>query len=203
MNDPTANYYADNAASFYHGTVDVDMAPLYDRFLPWISAGGHILDAGCGSGRDARVFLDRGYRVTAFDASSELATLAMKRIGIPVGVLRFQDLGWKRAFDGVWACASLLHVPPAELADAVHRLARALTPNGTLYASFKYGHGEREHNGRSFTDLDEQGLEHLLSRVDGLAEVDTWITVDRRPDRADERWLNTLLRATGDSWQGT
>ena len=76
MDDPTAHYYTENATEFFRETVDVDMTPLYDRFLPLIPAGGHILDAGCGSGRDARYFLDRGYRITAFDASSELAALA-------------------------------------------------------------------------------------------------------------------------------
>lgn len=203
MDDPTATYYKKNATGFFQGTVDVDMAPLYDRFLPLIPADGHILDAGCGSGRDARVFRDRGYRVTAFDASAELTALATDHTGIPVFVLRFQDLNWERRFDAIWACASLLHIPPAELADALRRLANALKPTGILYASFKYGQGEREHKGRRFTDLDEQGLVRLLTRVERLEEVDTWITVDRRPDRADERWLNTLSRATGDPWPGT
>ena len=203
MDDPTATYYRDNAAGFFQETVDVDMAPLYDHFLPSVPVGGRILDAGCGSGRDALVFRDRGYRVTAFDASAELAALATGHTGLPVFVLRFQDLNWERRFDGIWACASLLHISSAELADAMRRLANALKPTGILYASFKYGQGEREHNGRRFTDLDEQGLERLLTRVERLEELDTWITADRRPGRTDERWLNTLLHASGDTWPGT
>ena len=199
MDDPTAHYYTENATEFFRETVDVDMTPLYDRFLPLIPAGGHILDAGCGSGRDARYFLDRGYRITAFDASSELAALATEYSGIPVSILRFQDFDWKLEFDGIWACASLLHVPSPELADSLGRLTNALKPAGTLYASFKYGHGEREHHGRRFTDLDEQSLALLLHEAGGLEELDTWITADRRPGRGDERWFNTLLQRSAET----
>ncbi|WP_462330101.1 class I SAM-dependent methyltransferase [Thiohalocapsa halophila] len=102
---------------------------------------------------------------------------------------------WQDAFDGIWACASLLHVPAAELPDAMQRLCRALKPGGVIYASFKYGSGEREHHGRRFTDLDEPGLSALLRRVPGLAEAETWTTADLRPGREAERWLNRLPAA--------
>ncbi len=195
IEDPTTRYYTENAQAFFADTLAVAMDPLYARFLPHIPAGGHILDAGCGSGRDTRAFLDRGYRVTAFDASPTLAALAEHHTGRPVQVLRFQDLAWRREFDGIWACASLLHVPAAELPAALRRLVLALRPGGTLYASFKYGRGEREHQGRRFTDLDQAGLQALLSQVPDLRELETWITEDLRPGRAAERWLNTLLGA--------
>lgn len=195
MEDDTTAYYTDNAEAFVADTLTVDMAPLYARFLPRIPAGGHILDAGCGSGRDARAFLDRGYAVTAFDASAALAALAASHLGQPVQVLRFQDVQWTRTFDGIWACASLLHVPHGELADALRRLARALRPGGLLYASFKYGGGEHRRQGRRFTDLDEAGLAALLGQVPGLSVADTWTSGDLRPGRASERWLNALLSA--------
>jgi len=200
MDDDTTAYYRANADTFFADTLAVDMAPLYARFLPHLPVGGRILDAGCGSGRDARAFRDRGYAVTAFDASAELATLAAVHLGQPVQVLRFQDLEWTQAFDGIWACASLLHVPGAELPEVLRRLVRALRPGGILYASFKYGNGEREHHGRRFTDLDEAGLATLLTQVQGLTELETWKTGDRRPGRESERWLNALLTTTADAW---
>jgi len=195
MEDTTTKYYTKNAQAFFADTVAVAMGPLYARFLPHIPPGGHILDAGCGSGRDTRAFLDLGYRVTAFDASPTLAALAEHHTGRPVQVLRLQDLMWSREFDGIWACASLLHVPAADLPDALGRLALALHPGGILYASFKYGRGEREHQGRRFTDRDEAGLQALLGQVPSLTELETWITEDLRPGRTAERWLNTLLGA--------
>ncbi len=109
--------------------------------------------------------------------------------------MRFEDIDWQRTFDGIWACASLLHVPAGRLPEVMARLAGALKPGGTLYASFKHGQGEREHKGRRFTDLDEAGLAAFLGEVPGLNPIETWVTGDLRPGRAAEPWLNALLRA--------
>lgn len=79
--------------------------------------------------------------------------------------------------------------------DALGRLARALKPGGALYASFKYGHGEREHGGQRFTDLDEVGLDELLSEVSALELIECWTSGDVRLELAEERWFNALLRA--------
>ena len=190
-------YYDANAEAFCEATLAVEMSPFYARFLARVPPGGRILDAGCGSGRDALAFRVRGFEVVAFDASAALARLAAEHCGLPVEVLRFQDLDWRDRFDGIWACASLLHVPAAELPEVLHRLARALKPGGVLYASFKYGQGERHHDQRRFTDLDEAGLGALLREVPAFAELDTWVTRDRRAERSHERWLNTLLMAGG------
>ena len=170
------------------------MSPLYQRFLPLLPPAGRILDAGCGSGRDLRAFAEMGYRATAFDASPALIALAEAYAGQPVFRARFQDIDWQESFDGVWACASLLHLPASELPDALGRLSTALVPGGVMYASFKYGHGEREDQGRHFTDLDEAGLSELLDRAANLQPLDVWITADQRPGRENERWLNALLR---------
>jgi SAM-dependent methyltransferase len=192
--DPTLAYYEDQAETFFAETVDVDMAPLYARFLARVSPGGHILDAGCGSGRDALALRRLGYAVTAFEASPKLARLASAHCGLKVEVRRFQEIEREDRFDGIWACASLLHVPMAELPEVLGRLGRALKSDGVLYASFKYGAGEREHGGRRFTDLDESGLAALVDAVPALAVVETWVTGDRREGREGERWLNVLLK---------
>lgn len=196
MPDLNIDYYQQNAVTFFAETVAVDMTTLYGRFLPLLPERAHILDAGCGSGRDARAFAKLGHHVTAFDASSALVALAETHLGQPVHCLRFQDIAWQDAFDGIWACASLLHVQAAELPVVMERLYKALKPDGVLYASFKYGSGEREHHGRHFSDLDEPGLAALLRQVPNLEPVDTWTTGDLRPGREAERWLNTLLRRT-------
>ena len=189
-----ARFYDEHAARYFDATRDADMAPLRARFLAQVPPGGRILDAGCGSGRDSRAFLDAGYVVEAFDGSTPLAELAGPLICQPVRVLDFRDVDWQAEFDGVWACASLLHVPWAELPGVVGRLVAALKPGGVLYMSFKHGRGERvAADGRFFLDLDEAGLDELLAAVPGLALVECWRSRDQlggnRPD-----WLNALAR---------
>jgi SAM-dependent methyltransferase len=194
MEGQTTAYYNHQAEAFVRETQSLDMSRLYERFLPHLPSGAHILDAGCGSGRDTRAFLERGFTATAFDASPAIASLAEAYLEMPVTVMRVQEIDWSRQFDGIWACASLLHVSGAELPAVMRRLAHALKPGGLLYASFKYGEGEQVRNGRQFIDLDEIGLADLLRQTPELIEVETWVTGDVRPGRESERWLNTLLQ---------
>lgn len=188
----TLAFYNQNAAQFFANTVGVDMGTVYARFLPLIPANGLILDAGCGSGRDAKAFLMQGYRVRAFDASPQLAQLASEHIGRPVAVQSFLELTDERCYDGIWACASLLHLPEVDVPDALRKLWTALKPGGVLYLSFKVGFGEREHQGRHFTDASETRLRDWLT---GLSEIDRcefWVTTDQRPNRTEE-WLNAII----------
>ena len=187
------DYYENNAIAFVKSTLLVDMQPLYQRFLPLLPERANILDAGCGSGRDAKYFIKRGYKVTAFDASAEMAALAEKEIGLTVQVQRLQDIRYKNQFDGIWACASLLHVPAKKLPDVFRRLACALMSNGVIYCSFKYGQGEHVRQGRRFTDLDEVGLRALVEGIGELSIKEQWVTADRRQGREQERWLNGIL----------
>ncbi|KGJ90473.1 class I SAM-dependent methyltransferase [Thalassotalea sp. ND16A] len=188
-----SDYYNNNAQQFFSETVNVDMRSLYDIFLPLIPIGGSILDAGCGSGRDAKRFMDYGFQVYAFDASAELAAKATELLNQKVDVTTFQTLNLTQQYDGIWACASLLHVPKSELKEAIHNLANHLKGNGVFYASFKYGNTEREHNGRNFTDLNESLLGELVSQLKNLAIKETWLTGDNRPSRESEKWLNVIL----------
>jgi superfamily II DNA or RNA helicase/SAM-dependent methyltransferase len=188
----TLDYYNRNAEAFFQSTANVDMGPLYERFIKHVGKQGHILDAGCGSGRDAKAFKERGYDVSAFDASVELVQRAQEYAGITVDVLSLTDFSDVNKFDGIWACASLLHLRQAELPDAFERLWRGLKPGGVLYVSFKLGDGERTHGDRFFTDLNEQTLQDLLIPLQGVEHRETWITEDRRPDRC-ESWVNGLF----------
>ena len=79
--DNTNQYYKQFAAEFFSSTVNVDMAALRQRFVANLRPGAHILDAGCGSGRDAKAFALAGFKVSAFDASPELACLASAHCG--------------------------------------------------------------------------------------------------------------------------
>lgn len=188
----TDAYYDRNAQQFIADTLRVDMQALHAPFLAALPASAQILDAGCGSGRDALAFQRLGHQVSAFDASAPLAEHASQLLGQAVPVRRFAEVEEVERYDGIWACASLLHVPQSQLSDVFARLWRALKPGGVLYCSFKRGAGERLHNQRLFTDADEQRLAAWTQQLPGLMRTDCWSSTDQRPGR-DEQWLNALL----------
>ena len=189
----TIAFYEQNSDSFFDSTVTVDAQALYDQFLPLLPDEAHILDAGCGSGRDSLAFLKAGYQVTAFDGSQSMAERASVLTGLPVKHSLFLDFTFERQFNGIWACASLLHIPLQELPPTFSHLSRFLHPDGLFYCSFKLGTGEENRGGRHFTHLDEQSLEQVLKTTD-LKIARTWITRDLRPGRENEHWLNAILK---------
>lgn len=193
MTDRNIEYYNEHAQSFYDGTINADMSLWRDKFETKLPAGGCILDAGCGSGRDSKAFIGHGYRVVAFDASSEMCRMATELIGQQVIRMRFDEITYTDEFDGIWACASLLHVPYAELPQVLSKLHRAMKQNGTLYVSFKYGEGTMQRGERVFSDFTEESVRRLLTDA-AFTVTECGVTSDIRPDRADEKWVNVLAR---------
>ena len=151
----TTAYYNTHSEEFCQNTVDVDMSELYRPFLQEIPNGGRILDTGCGSGRDSLAFIRRGFKVVSIDASCEMVAAASRLTGQPALPMRFDEIAFDSEFDGIWACASLLHVPRHDLPPTLERLTRALKTSGVFYLSFKYGSRERMEGGRFFTDMNE------------------------------------------------
>ena len=187
-------FYEDNAEDFFRRSVDADMAEGWAAFSALVKPGGHVLDAGCGSGRDTLALAGQGFRITPIEASPKLAALASAHTGLPVEVMTFEQIAWRDAFDGIWACASLLHVPRTDLPGVIRRLRDALVPGGVWWMSFKYGTQERKVAGRHFTDLEEAGARVLIDEVGGLTLLSMEVTGDARPDRASERWLSLVCR---------
>ena len=118
----TINYYNENVKAFIEGTVSVEFTRVQDAFLQLLPSKGKILDLGCGSGRDTKYFLEHGYKVDAIDGSIELCKLASKYTGINVKHMLFQELAEVEKYDGIWACASILHVKRAELPDILQKM---------------------------------------------------------------------------------
>ena len=190
----TIQYYDENAKNFIESTQTVDMHLTQDRFLSLLSENSTILDYGCGSGRDTKYFLDKGYTVDATDGSAEICKLASEFTGVQVKQMLFQELSAEDRYDGIWACSSILHLPKPELSDVFQKMIRALKDCGVIYTSFKYGIFEGERNGRYFTDFTETAFQEFLRQLPELTIEDEWITADVRPGRDDEKWLNLLLR---------
>lgn len=193
LKNNSIEYYDQNAEEYVAATLNVDMSAIYTKFLRYIPFGGSILDAGCGSGRDAKYFLDQGYKVTAIDGSAEMAARTYKLTGIKVRHQNFSEINDSNSFDGIWACASVLHVRKAEMVSIINKLRSALTEGGTLYLSYKYGESEETRRNRHFSNYTENSFNQLLQDCDSLSIIDIWTTQDVRPDRQDEQWLNVLL----------
>jgi SAM-dependent methyltransferase len=187
------DYYRDRAKEFFDDTVHLDLSEIHNRWLPFLPKCATILDVGCGSGRDALAFSKRGHRVIAFDASPELVALAKAHTGMNIYVSTIEE--WfansSLKFDGVWACASLLHLRPKALRKVFQSLqANVLTQNGFAYVSFKKGDCTRtDEHGRIFTDL---VLQDLMELAKPLVVRDAWESDDCRPNRKD-RWINAII----------
>ena len=199
MND-TIKYYEKEYETFISETIDADTEVLRRRFLRLIPGNGDILDLGCGSGRDTKAFIDAGYRVSAIDGSEEICHAASEYTGIDVKCMDFFDIKTEEAYDGIWACASVLHVEKSRIPKLLDVLYRALKKGGILYLSFKYGDHDGFRDGRHFTDLNENGFSELLDSLycesvtrDEFELVDEWKSEDVRRGKNVE-WLNVILR---------
>ena len=190
----TLDYYNENATAFVEGTKDVDFKQTQDRFIQKLNDNSKILDFGCGSGRDSKYFMEKGFIVDAVDGSKEICKIASEYLGIEVKQMLFQQLNAKEEYDGIWACSSILHLTYDELIDVIFNMMEALKQNGIIYTSFKYGEFEGFRNGRYFINFNEEKFEQLLNKINGLEIEELWISGDVREGRGDERWLNLILR---------
>ncbi|MCR5356600.1 MAG: class I SAM-dependent methyltransferase [Lachnospiraceae bacterium] len=189
----TKRYYKDYSQEFFDSTINADLTPLYDHFLKYVPVNGYILDLGCGSGRDTRAFLDKGFNVDAIDGSKELCALAGEYTGIEVKCMDFTQVECDEKYDAIWACASLLHVGSDKLPELINKLRGALKPGGIWYMSFKFGDFEGERDERFFMDMTSERFKKVLSRLKGWEQVEEWESEDIRRGK-NVHWYNTIIR---------
>ncbi|MDW2799226.1 class I SAM-dependent methyltransferase [Clostridium boliviensis] len=188
------DYYNKYAAKEFEETVNQDMSEIMKEFLSHLEEGDTILDLGCGSGRDSLTLYELGYDVTPLDASSEMCKLAEIHTGLDVLQMTFEQMNFDDVFDGIWACASLLHTPKKELSGILTKIARALNDKGILYMSFKLGDFEGFRGERYFSDYTEDSISQMI-RENGRFEIEKlWETDDIRSGHSDVRWLNVLAK---------
>lgn len=190
----TINYYNEHAVGFTNSTKDVEFTNVQDKFLGYLKDGVRVLDFGCGSGRDTKYFLSKGFNTDASDGSAELVKIASDYTGTEVKQQLFQDLDAVGLYDGIWACSSILHLSYEELILVFEKIAEALVSRGIFYTSFKYGVEETVRNGRFFMDMTEDKFNAFLEKVGLFSIEEMWKTSDVRPGRDDEKWLNLILR---------
>ena len=198
--DRTLIYYDDRASAYYQQTYAVSLNDIYSQFIDNLTSDSvqTILDVGCGSGRDSEYFASLGFTVTAVDGSTKLLDLAKEscRHDIDWLKLSFKDIAkqnWVNHFTGIWACASLLHLPFNQLEGVLNTLVTALKTNGVIYLSFKYGDSERLDGDRFFCDMNDSRIEQLLTKVPSVTLVKSWQSYDKRYDNSTV-WFNILLK---------
>ena len=192
MDQVTRDFYDGDPEGYSESTFGNDVSELRRRFLDHLDPGARILDLGCGSGRDTLAFRDAGYEVVPVDGSEGMCRVASANTGDSVRCLDFLDLDYIEEFDGVWACASMLHLRPEEIADAMVLVRRALRCGGVFYISFKSGGFAGYREGRWYTDVQPDGLRSMASSS-GFDVLDVWSTVDPR----GTVWTNALLEKQG------
>ncbi|AJP72648.1 class I SAM-dependent methyltransferase [Sphingomonas hengshuiensis] len=170
----TLDFYAEHAPA-YVANGKARVSRFLEDFMRALPPGAHVLELGCGSGRDAEALIAHGFAVDPTDGIPAMAALAEQRLGRPVRVLRFDALSAIRAYDAVWANASLLHVPMAALCDVLALIFRALKPGGLHFANYKVGGGAgRDSLGRYFNYPDRAALAEVYARSaqwDGVSMV--------------------------------
>ena len=186
------NYYKEKKDEFINSTINCDMSFHYNFFEKYLREDAQIiLDIGFGSGRDS-LYFSKKYEVYSIDPVEEFCIHA-KELGLKnVSCLKVQEMEYNDMFDGIWACASLLHIPTYEMVDVLKKCYLALKENGVMYCSFKHGDFEGERNGRFFTDLIEERFRQFVGKTN-FTILEVYITEDVRSEKS-ERWLNVILR---------
>jgi SAM-dependent methyltransferase len=184
-------YYDRHAAEYVAQTITWDMTPALEDFLQHLPANSHVLDIGCGSGRDTLAMLKHGYRVTALDGSSAMVNYSSRLTGQQTLHQRIEDITFQETFDGIWACASLLHIPVSQLPAVFQQILVSLRAGGFFWFSFKYGDGDRQDGDRHFTDFTSQGLREFLGLF-AVRMVD--LTINQDTQGRPVQWLQALVQ---------
>jgi SAM-dependent methyltransferase len=192
----TLEHYNQRAVEFRAGTADHDVTQNIAALLeaievppPW-----RILDFGCGPGRDLKVFAALGHEAVGLDGSAEFAEMARKDSGCEVQQQDFLALDLRAGFfDGVYANASLFHVPSAELPRVLRELHAALKPGGVLFASIPHGdNSEGWNRGRYGVYHDLESWRRYLTGA-GFTELHHYYRPAGLP-REQQPWLASVWR---------
>lgn len=146
---------------YFEKTSQIDMSNNYNFFFKYFE-GRTILDLGCGSGRDSHYFIKQNYMVCSVDNSEHAKQFAKRKYNIDVDLMDIeQPIGG--AFDGIWSCASLVHMNKEKIHEVLSGLKNNLTTNGIIYISLKYGEGTIESNNQIYYLYNESLVEDLIS----------------------------------------
>jgi len=188
------DYYERYAIPYYEQTIDLDLTEIMQTFVELLPEGAEVLDLGCGSGRDTKALEEHGFYVTPMDGSVKMCELAEIYTDKEVLHLTFEEMDFQEVFDGIWACASLVHVSGEEIGIIMDKVLDSLKPGGILYFSVYEGDRDGIYGGRYFHDYTEESLKRLLRHRQNAEVVKIWRTDDVRREKEEHQWLNVLVR---------
>ena len=188
------NYYNMHFKDYIKKTENIDMSMFYQSFLRHVKPDGRILDLGAGSGRDSGYFISRGHNVTAIDASEKMVEYINNKYGEIAYNVTIEDFETNGKFDGIWACASLLHIDKSKLKEVMTKYIRYLNVDAVFYMSFK----ERPHSSIEderlvfYYSLDEiQTILESFKHVEILEIFKSYKEIDKN---ISQTWINALVR---------
>ncbi len=192
----TLDHYEIGAEGFWQGTKDHDVSQNIESLLGEISGPGphRILDFGCGPGRDLIAFRERGHHPSGLDGSLAFVEMARERAGVEVFQQNFLALDLPHGeFDGVFANASLFHVPCSELPRVLRELRDCLRPGGVLFASNPRGDNREGWSGQRYCVYHDLDQWRGFVRGAGFEEIRHYYRPPNLP-RDQQPWLATLWR---------
>jgi SAM-dependent methyltransferase len=196
ISSETVGHYNRNADDFWAGTRDHDVSQNIDALLGHIEGEPpfRILDFGCGPGRDLADFRNRGHDAVGLDGSHRFCEMARTHSGCEVLCQDFLSLDLPTThFDGVFANASLFHVPLQELPRVLRELGSALKSRGVLFASNPRGSNDEGWNGQRYGSYHDETTWRQLVATAGFDELGHYYRPAGRP-RHEQPWLATIWR---------
>jgi SAM-dependent methyltransferase len=193
---PTLHHYDRHAQDYLDFTLAQGIEDNRRLFMEAVEAigGRRILDLGCGVGRDLRHFRSAGYEAVGLDGAPAMARAARRLSGCPVIVQDMLNLDLpNEAFDGVYAYASLYHMPSQALPAALARLARTLRPGGVLFVCNPCGDDEEGWLDERYICLLSFATWSRLVRAAGFKRITHFYRPPGLP-RREQEWLASLWR---------
>jgi len=192
--DNTRDFYENSSGGYFNETVNNSMESSLEKFIQFMPEKGKIMDLGCGSGRDSKYLMDKGFQVVALDYSPSIVKKASEYLEQDVLEKRIEDIDYQCEFDGIWACASLLHISERILKTVLPKIIRALRTGGVLYTSFKEGNGiSIDEKGRYFNNQTVGSFTKLLKSILNTEIIEVWRDESILRDRK-QAWISALIR---------
>lgn len=191
----TLKYYDENADAFKEKWLN-DFSLNYnfkipDIFLSYLKDNSYILDLGCGIGRDSKYFIEKGHKVKSIDGSCKMCSIAKELLNIEVDQINFLDMNYENLFDGVFACASLLHLSNEDLIIVLKKISTSLKQDGIFYICFKLGEENRIDSGKFYNDMTEDKFISICNNIKELEIIKMWLSDQYK---TETKFINFILK---------